>query len=97
MHPRPRSTAPAPDDVRLPGEAEPAPDSVPTLRQILERYRQQGTAPGRLAAAAPQPTASAPKLASLRSLFLDSTGDPTLAPAVREDDAWTRPPPPRRR
>lgn len=99
MHSRPRSTTPAPDDVRVPGAAEPAPDSVPTLRQILERYRQQGTAPGRLAAAAPQPPAPAPapKLASLRSLFLDSTGDPTLAPAAREEDAWTRPPPPRRR
>jgi hypothetical protein len=99
MLPRPRSTPPAPDDVRRPGEAEPAPDSVPTLRQILERYRQQGTVPGRLAAAAPapQPTAAAPRLASLRSLFLDSTGDPTLAPIVREDDAWTQPPPARRR
>ena len=91
---RPHSTAPAPDDVRLPGAAEPAPDSVPTLRQILERYRQQGTAPGQLAAAAPPP-ASAPKLASLRSLFLDSTGEPTLAPVARDDDPWARPAPSR--
>ena len=97
MHPRPRSTAPAPDDIRLPGVAEPAPDSVPTLRQILERYRQQGTAPGQLAAAPQSTPAPAPKLASLRSLFLDSTGDPTLAPAARDEDPWTRPPPPRRR
>jgi hypothetical protein len=94
---RPRSTAPAPEDVRsVAGAAEPAPDSVPTLRQILERYRQQGTAPGQLAAAAPPP-AAAPKLDSLRSLFLDSTGEPTLAPAARDDDAWARPAPSRRR
>lgn len=100
MHPRARSTAPTPDDVRAAaGAAEPAPDSVPTLRQILERYRRQGTAPGQLAAAVPAapPAAAAPPLASLRSLFLDSTGDPTLAPLVRDDDAWTRPVPARRR
>ena len=98
MDARPRSTVPAPDDVRAAaGAAEPAPDSVPTLRQILERYRQQGTAPGRLAAAAPQPAAAVPKLDSLRRLFLDSTGDPTLAPAARDDDGWTRPAPTRRR
>ena len=95
MTARPCSTAAAPDDARLPGGTEPAPDSVPTLRQILERYRQQGTAPGRLAAAAPQASA-APRLASLRSLFLDATGDPALAPAAHAD-AWTQPPPPRRR
>lgn len=98
MDRRPRSTAPAPDGVRAAaGPVEPAPGSVPTLRQILERYRQQGTAPGQLAAAAPQPATAPPQLASLRSLFLDSTGDPTLAPAAREDDAWTRPPPTRPR
>jgi hypothetical protein len=98
---RPRSTPPAPDDIRLPDEAAPVPGSVPTLREILARYRQQGTAPGQLAAApVPQATelAAAPaaaRLKSLRSLFLDSTGDPTLAPAAH-DDAWTQPPPRRR-
>ena len=98
MDPRRRSTAPTPDAVRAAaGAAEPGPDSVPTLRQILERYRQQGTAPGQLAAAAPQPAAAVSKLDSLRRLFLDSTGDPTLAPAARDDDAWTRPAHPRRR
>ena len=97
MLPRSRSTAPTPDDVRAKaGAAEPATDNVPTLREILERYRRQGTAPGQLAATTPPPTA-APQLASLRSLFLDSTGDPTLAPVVREDDAWARPAPTRRR
>ena len=98
MLPRPPATLPAPDDVRAPAvAAEPAPDSVPTLREILARYRHQGTAPGRLAAATPAPPpAATPKLASLRSLFLDSTSDPTLAPAARAD-AWTQPPPPRRR
>ena len=104
MLPRPRSTPPAPDDVRLPDEAAPVPGSVPTLREILARYRQQGTAPGQLAAArTPQanepaePAAApvAPQLKSLRSLFLDSTGDPTLGPAAH-DDAWTQPPPRRR-
>jgi hypothetical protein len=94
---RPLSTAPAPDDVRPPGPAEPVPGTVPTLRQILARFRQQGTAPGRLAAAVPvaQP-AAAPQLKSLRNLFLDSTGDPALDPVARED-AWTQAPPPRRR
>ena len=97
MLPRSRSTAPAPDDVRAAaGTVEQAPDSVPTLRQILERYRQQGTAPGQLAAPA-RPPAAVPKLASLRSLFLDSSSDPTLAPAASDDDAWTRPAPSRRR
>lgn len=102
MLPRPRSTPPVPDDVRAPaGATEPAAGSVPTLRQILARYRQQGTAPGQLAAAAPAPAPAGPpalpQLKSLRSLFLDSTGDPTLGPAAARDDAWTQPPPPRRR
>jgi hypothetical protein len=108
MLPRPRLTPPAPDDVRLLDEAEPVPGSVPgsvpTLREILARYRQQGTAPGQLAAA-PVPQASepaepaatpvAPQLKSLRSLFLDATGGPMLGPAAH-DDAWTQPPPRRR-
>jgi hypothetical protein len=97
MLPRSRSTAPTPDHVRAAaGAAEPSAVNLPTLREILERYRQQGTAPGQLAAITPPPTA-APPLASLRSLFLDSIGDPTLVPVVREDDAWARPAPTRRR
>jgi hypothetical protein len=91
------SIAPAPDDARLPGAAEPAPRNVPTLREILARYRQRGTAPAQLTAEERVTrTAGAPQLKSLRSLFLDSTGDPALVPAA-PDDAWTQAPPRRRR
>jgi hypothetical protein len=96
---RPRPTPPGtPDALRRPALDDAlAPESVPTLREILARYRQQGTVPGRLAAAAPaDEPAAAPRLASLRSLFLDSTGEPTLG-AVSRDDAWLQPPPSRRR
>jgi hypothetical protein len=97
----PRSTVPAPHDGRAPAAAAGAvAGSVPTLRQILARYRGQGTAAGRLAGAAPAPetvqSPPVPQLKSLRSLFLDSTGAPAPAPAAR-DDAGTRPAPPRRR
>ena len=100
MTPRPPAMPDTPD-LRRPQwpDDEPAPQDLPTLREILSRFRQQGTAPGRLAAGAraaePERRAAPPKLASLRSLFLDSTGEPTLGPA-HGDEAWLRPPPPRR-
>jgi len=100
---RPRATPSTPDALARPalGDA-PAPDSVPTLREILARYRQQGTVPGRLAAAAPaiepdpRSHPAPPRLASLRSLFLDSTGDP-MPGAVKPHDGWLQAPPARRR
>ena len=111
MPPRPRADphpaahvpadvpAVAPAQTADAGGAEPAKEDVPSLRDILKRYTAQGTAAAQVARPVPAP-ATAPAegtaLKSLRSLFLDSTSDPTLGRLPR-DDAWTRPAPPRRR